>query len=64
MNKTSKLDTLSDYIEQKIRMLTEDFKFKLTYDELQSLRGSTTEMQVDRVARGILSKRLNKPNRR
>lgn len=50
---------MKQYISEKVRMLTKDFHFKLSFDEVEKLNTCTTEMQADRVARDIFNKRFN-----
>lgn len=49
---------MKQYIGEKVRMLTEDFHFNLSFEEMEKLNTCTTEMQADRVARDIFSKRF------
>ena len=44
---------LPRYIKQKIKMLQDDFKIKLSFKELETLKACVSEMQVDRVAHDI-----------
>lgn len=49
---------LDEYIEQKIKMLKEDFKIRLSFKDIANLKACTSEMQVDRVARDIFKNKL------
>ena len=49
---------MTAYIEEKLRMLEEDFKFKLNKKEKEHMRSLQTEIQVDRYARTLFKKYL------
>ena len=49
---------MKQYIEDKITMLTKDFRIKLSYDEVEALKSATTETQVDRIAHDIFLNKL------
>ena len=50
--------TFEEYIEEKIRLIEEDFYIPLTEDERVYLQTSKTEAEVDRRARKIFMNRL------
>lgn len=52
--------TLSEYLEQKILILTEDFCIKPTYEELEHLKTCTTEYQIDIACRKIIASHWDK----
>lgn len=49
---------LSDYIKHKIKMLKEDFRIKLSFEDIAKLKACTSEIQADRIAHDILMAKL------
>lgn len=50
--------TLEQYITEKLNMLTQEFKFKLTKSETSHLCSLKTETAVDRYVRDLFKKYL------
>ena len=49
---------LGDYKKEKLRMLEEDFRLRLTFEEIEAINSCTSDLQADRVARDILRNKL------
>lgn len=49
---------LGDYLAEKIRMLEEDFGFRLSYTEIESINSCTSALKADRVAHDIIKHHL------
>lgn len=45
------------YKKMKIRMLTEDFRLKLTEEEINHFNELTSEISIDRYAKELMNKR-------
>lgn len=58
LNPTDKPETLKVLVQQKIRMLEEDFKVVLTGQDIADLRACETVSSLDRVAKRMILKRL------
>jgi hypothetical protein len=50
--------SIKSYIDEKIRMLMEDFSFHLTDEEIAHLESLKSESDVDRYAWDIINKKL------
>lgn len=49
---------LPRYMDRKIKMLREDFHIRLTKTEVAAIRGAQSEIEVDRIARDIIHRKL------
>lgn len=49
--------SLKRYREEKLNMLTKDFRIDLTPEELAHMQTLTTEVQLDQFCLGIINKR-------
>lgn len=49
---------MEEYIKAKIRLLQQEFKMHLTFEELAYMRSLKTEIQVDQYARTLFKTKL------